>query len=168
MAIRAGVSVGTLYHYFPNKRALLYATLEKHITRLALAVELACAEQRNAPISHMAEAIVRSSLRAKLEQQEASQAFYLIATELDARELVEAATRRAEAAVEATLATAGDAHVPSPHVVARMLLAAVSGTARVFFERDLIDTLGGEVEDHLTVMCGSCLGAVSSAAQRAP
>ena len=167
VAERAGVSVGTLYQYFPNKRSLLYATLEKHINRLTAAVETACVETRHASIDRMAAAIVQSYLRAKLEQQEASQAFYLIAVELDARELIETATCRAEAAVTATLATASDAHVPSPHLAARMVLAAVSGTARVFFERGLIDRSGFEVEDQLTTMCRSYLGTVSSTAQPA-
>lgn len=32
IAERAGVSIGTLYQYFPNKRALLYALAEQHLT----------------------------------------------------------------------------------------------------------------------------------------
>lgn len=34
IAERAGVSIGTLYQYFPNKDALLYAIGEQHIHRL--------------------------------------------------------------------------------------------------------------------------------------
>ena len=31
VAYRAGVSVGTLYQYFPNKQTLLRAVLERHV-----------------------------------------------------------------------------------------------------------------------------------------
>lgn len=34
IADRAGVSIGTLYQYFPNKRALLYALAERHVDAL--------------------------------------------------------------------------------------------------------------------------------------
>jgi AcrR family transcriptional regulator len=36
VAQRAGVSVGTLYQYFPNKQALLFAVLERHLCVLLL------------------------------------------------------------------------------------------------------------------------------------
>ncbi|MFJ6988091.1 MULTISPECIES: TetR/AcrR family transcriptional regulator [unclassified Streptomyces] len=39
VAERAGVSIGTLYQYFPNKDALLWALGEEHVTELARSVE---------------------------------------------------------------------------------------------------------------------------------
>src|SRR5260370_3957706 len=42
VAEQAGVSVGTLYQYYPNKQALLYAVLEVHGAELAEALENAC------------------------------------------------------------------------------------------------------------------------------
>jgi AcrR family transcriptional regulator len=46
VALRAGVSVGTLYQYFPNKSALLQAALTRHLTEVTKAVELACSNKR--------------------------------------------------------------------------------------------------------------------------
>ena len=40
VALRAGVSVGTLYQYFPNKSALLRAILKRHLGTVAEVVEL--------------------------------------------------------------------------------------------------------------------------------
>ncbi|BBZ03130.1 hypothetical protein MCHIJ_25670 [Mycolicibacterium chitae] len=39
VADTAGISIGTLYHYFPDKDALLYALAERHLSRGATQVE---------------------------------------------------------------------------------------------------------------------------------
>lgn len=167
VAQRAGVSVGTLYQYFPNKQAPLFAVLERHLAMIADALEAACADHRGTTVEVMAEAAVKAYLHAKTKQCEVSRALYLIAIELDARGLIEAATRRCEQAIAAMLSTAGDGHFPDPYVVAQTLLAAVYGTVRAFYERDLPPAIGGEVEGQLTIMCRSYLAAASRAARRA-
>jgi AcrR family transcriptional regulator len=42
VALRAGVSVGTLYQYFPNKSALLQAVLRRHLDAVTSIVERVC------------------------------------------------------------------------------------------------------------------------------
>lgn len=44
VAGRAGVSVGTLYQYFPNKRSLLQAVLRRHLDHVTVTVERVCRE----------------------------------------------------------------------------------------------------------------------------
>jgi len=167
VAQRAGVSVGTLYQYFPNKQALLFAVLERHLVMIVTTLEAACGDHHGAPVEVMAEAVVKAYLQAKTKQCEVSRALYLIAIELDARAVIEAATRRGEQAIAAMLSTANDGHFPDPHVVAQTLLAAVYGTVRASYERDLPPAIGGEVERQLTIMGRSYVAAASRAKQRA-
>src|ERR1700693_3193222 len=49
-AERAGVSVGTLYQYYPNKQSLLFAVLADHLEKVAAAVEIACQRARRKPL----------------------------------------------------------------------------------------------------------------------
>ena len=44
VAKRAGVSVGTLYHYFPNKYAIMYALAEQWVGEMDVALQVLEAE----------------------------------------------------------------------------------------------------------------------------
>jgi AcrR family transcriptional regulator len=53
VAERAGVSVGTMYQYFPHKQALLYAVLDHYLEYVVVAVEEACVRLAGAPLAAM-------------------------------------------------------------------------------------------------------------------
>src|ERR1700723_4265054 len=53
VAERAGVSVGTLYQYYPNKQSLLFAVLEHHLNRVAARVEAVCESASHRPWAEM-------------------------------------------------------------------------------------------------------------------
>ncbi len=163
VAQRAGVSVGTLYQYFPNKQALLFAVLERHLAMLINALVEACDGHRGTTTETMADAVVRAYLQAKERQSDVSRALYLIAIELDAHELIEAGTQRCERAMVAMLSTASDGRFLDPLAVAQTFLAALHGAVRVFYERDLPPAVRGGVEKQLAIMCRSYLATCSGA-----
>ena len=76
VADRAGVSVGTLYQYYPNKRALLYAVMEEHLDRVAAAVESACENARNQALAEMIKRVVEVFVDAKMDRADISVALY--------------------------------------------------------------------------------------------
>src|SRR5215472_10039214 len=60
VAERAGVSVGTLYQYYPNKQSLLFAVLEAHMERVTTSLEAACEHARYKPLREMVREVVES------------------------------------------------------------------------------------------------------------
>lgn len=168
VARRAGVSVGTLYQYFPNKEALLFAVLERHLALLAGAIEEASHDNPRATKEMIAETVVRAYLRAKMAQAEISPALYRIAMELDARELIELATRRSAKAIEAMLSTTGDGRFANAGLLAQTLTAALYGTVPAFCHRVLSAADGAEAERQLTIMFRSYLVAHQSGMAATP
>src|ERR1700684_1839327 len=66
VAERAGVSVGTMYQYFPHKQSLLYAVLQQHLEAVADAVEAACAQYRGRTVAAIADGLVNAYIDAKI------------------------------------------------------------------------------------------------------
>ncbi len=63
VALRAGVSIGTLYQYFPNKSSLLQAVLRRHLNEVAEAIERVCREQHANRLEQMMTALVTAFLK---------------------------------------------------------------------------------------------------------
>jgi AcrR family transcriptional regulator len=64
IAERAGVSIGTLYQYFPNKESLVEALFQAHAADLLSAVDQALARCADLPIEESVLALVRAGLDA--------------------------------------------------------------------------------------------------------
>lgn len=72
VAYRAGVSVGTLYQYFPNKSALLQAVLRNHLESVAEALEKVCREEKGRPLPQMVTRVVNTFLEGKMKDLKTS------------------------------------------------------------------------------------------------
>ncbi len=134
VAERAGVSVGTLYQYFPNKSSLLQALLKEHLDGVALAVETACEGVRGGSLQEMAEAVVGAFVRAKFRNLDASVVLYAVSDDVEGKRIARAMHSRGTAAMGALFRTARERSVARPEVVAATLLAAMAGVSRALLE----------------------------------
>jgi AcrR family transcriptional regulator len=134
VAERAGVSVGTLYQYYPHKQALLFSVLEQHLGRVGTALQEAAESVHHKRLRVMIATVVEAFVWAKTERLEESQALYAVAAELDSVDLVRNSQKRGRAALGAMLATASDAKFDDLPTVTFMLAAAMSGPTRVLLE----------------------------------
>lgn len=167
VAERAGVSVGTLYQYFPNKRALLHAVLERHLDGVVREVEAACTAARGADAATMAACLVGAFVDAKFRDAETSRALYAIGSDLGAPELVARFARRARRAVAATLATASDRRFAQPELVAFVLSTSAIGPVQGLVESAAPAPQVAAVRGELVRMAQAYLGAAGMAAVRA-
>jgi len=159
VAERAGVSVGTMYQYFPHKQALLYALNERYLDIVAEKVENACQRHHGASIREMVQALVTAYWDAKTERSDVTRALYRSAVELDNDALIEAFGHRVDAATIAMFLSASDGAFSDLELVNTTLLAVIFGTVRNVFERNLPASLQSDVREQLATMCLSYLEA---------
>ena len=149
VALRAGVSVGTLYQYFPNKSALLQAALKRHLDAVTDAVELVCKEQNGRTLRQMATALITAFLQAKMKDAKTSVALYSVSSDLDAARIVQQTGIRSNKAIVRMLESASNPLTTDPQLVASMLQGAMVGVSRRMLESGApekqLDTLRREL-----------------------
>lgn len=162
VAERAGVSVGTLYQYFPNKQSLLAGMLERHLGEVVAAIEQACAQQHGQPLAAMVQALVHAFVDAKMDRPEVSKALYAASSELDGAAVVGRMTLRAQQAVCAMALTAPDAQFADLPMTSLMLLTATVGPVQTVLELGATPDLIQSLRQHLVVLCQAYLNAMST------
>jgi AcrR family transcriptional regulator len=152
VALRAGVSVGTLYQYFPNKSALLQACLRRHMDEVGGALERVCEGYKGRPLQEMATALITAYLLAKMNNIKESTTLYAVSSDIDGAAISKAVGLRLQHALAALFATAEEGLRKDPDVVASMMFAALNGVSRKVLESRSPEREVVTLREELTVM----------------
>jgi AcrR family transcriptional regulator len=161
VADRAGVSVGTLYQYYPHKQALLYAVMEDHMEKVASAVETACEHSCRKPLAEMIKEIVEAFVDAKMKRADVSVALYRVAADVGGPALVKRAVARMRKALESALRTAPDVVSQPDKCVVDTMLAAMSGAIRSMMETGPSPAAARNLREQLVLLCQSYMAAAT-------
>lgn len=136
VAQRAGVSVGTLYQYFPNKSALLQAALKRHLDEIAAAIERICREQKANTLQRMATALATAYLDAKMRDAKTSAALYSVSSDVDGAKILQQMSINTNRWIGEMLASAREPLRKDPQLVSAVLQGAMAGVSRRLLESE--------------------------------
>lgn len=160
VAERAGVSVGTLYQYFPNKQSLLFAVLEDHLKKVAEAVEAACNQARHKPLAEMIRQVVEAFVNIKMERMDISMALYQVSGDIGGPALVKRMGQQSRKAMEMLFQTAPDAEAPPEKFAIDVMFASMAGAMRSALEGGASAANFRKLREHLVLLCQSYMTAV--------
>lgn len=139
VAARAGVSVGTLYQYFPNKSALLRAAMRLHLQEILAEVDKVCVAQQGQPVEQMAEALAVAFLVVKMRDPKKSRALYAVSSDVEGAKIAAGAMTRVNHAIVGLLQSAPEVLKTDLQLMATVLQSTISGVKRHLLESDMTE-----------------------------
>ena len=163
VARRAGVSVGTLYQYFPNKKALLQAVLRNHLESVAGALEEVCRNATNSSLAQIVTELVDTFLEAKMKEIKTSVALYSVSSDVDGSRIAREISTRVNKAIASALANAREPLRNDPQLVASLIQGAMAGVGHRLLESVSPEKQYQPLKHELAVMMRAYVNACSVA-----
>jgi len=126
VAERAGVSVGTLYQYFPNREALILCLIERYLDDLVESIERGCKALNERPLVELASGLVDTFVAAKSTRIRISRAMHEPLADFGDATLVRAAAARAAAFVGGNLQSCRDTSFHDANLLGLLIVMACS------------------------------------------
>jgi AcrR family transcriptional regulator len=162
VAARAGVSVGTLYQYFPNKEALLAAVLQHHLSGVRDAVTGIEEGVRGKSLAEIVDALINALFDAKFADPATSKALYAVVAVVGESDAVMRLTMEAQATIIRLLSTASDRSFPHVESASFILSTAVTGPVQALLDRNGSVVQIDNVRQQLKLLSLAYLRAVST------
>lgn len=105
VATVAGVSVGSLYQYFPNKEALVRALCERHTHGVRDRIRARFAEAWDRPVAEVARAVIQGMVEARRHEPRLHQELLRLAPAVGGLEELHAVEQEVEALLAAFIAS---------------------------------------------------------------
>jgi AcrR family transcriptional regulator len=109
VAERAGVSVGSLYQYFPNRQALITSVIERYLDELRATIEQHCRELRGCTLDQQVKGMVDAVIAAKWAHIEVSRALHEPLADIGGAQLVSASAVKTAGSIAEVLRSCADA-----------------------------------------------------------
>ena len=127
--------MGTLYQYFPNREALLYAVLERHMEGVHTAVARACVQHRGDGVQAIASALVTAFADYIEANYSRAVAMQFLITEPSSAVLLGEVMDRIHLNIAELLNSTSDAVFEEPRTVSFILVGAIMGVLRALARR---------------------------------
>ncbi|MGK4001484.1 TetR/AcrR family transcriptional regulator [Sorangium sp. So ce1036] len=154
----AGVSVGSLYQYFPNKRSLVTALHLRYFERVTGRLLAAIQGAHGLPLADAIRRTIGELLSAKRDNRELALALKASMAEIGGPSSLREATKLVTGSLEALL-RAADPALDRPAVAARVLASALEGVVATALEDDAAALFDPTFEDELVALALGYLAA---------
>lgn len=134
VAERAGVSIGTMYQYYPHKQALLFAMVEQQLETVVSFMLAAAERLRGQDAGAVAEGLALAWLDAKTSESHAFRTLYGLVAEFDLEAGMGRALDQMTKVFSDLLDAAPDAHFSNSSEVAFMLAVLIGGSVRIVLD----------------------------------
>jgi hypothetical protein len=117
-----------------QERAFAGCLETSHLTDVTEAAELVCKKQAGEPLREMATALITTFLQAKMRDAKTSVAPYSVSSDVDRAKIAQQMGTRFHEAIVGMLATAREALMTDPQLVASILQGMIVGVSRRMLE----------------------------------
>jgi AcrR family transcriptional regulator len=139
VAERAGVSVGTLYQYFPNRQSLIRAVLERYLAEMSASIEADCQSLYGRSLNETAAGLVDAFIAAKWKRLEVSRAMHEPLVEVGGAELVRASAAKGAALAASALGSCPEIGRDDVEPLAVFLVMACTSMLQAAFMDYVVD-----------------------------